>query len=177
MFVAPRAENLPCLDYLRCQAVAVQVIVETGARADKLWTDPQQLQITHLLDGIRTQHLQKLGQCRLRQTFYIIVAREHWPIPLAEIALELKFLGGVLSILGFMGRCRNTAIKNLVALSVLNIHELLSLLFGHMDAIRFGCFLLPYLGPMFILRIELLLFLDIAIGATGLNRSDFGGNL
>ena len=75
-----------------------------------------------------------------------------------------------------MGRCGDTAIKNLVALSVLNLHELLSLLFSHMDALRFGCFHLSYLSGL-TLRVHLLLFLDIAIRATGFNRSDFGCKL
>ena len=41
VLVAPRAENLPRLDYLGRQAVAVQVVIDTGARADEFWTNPQ----------------------------------------------------------------------------------------------------------------------------------------
>ncbi len=61
MLVTPRAKDLSGLDDLRRETITVHCVIGTGARIDKLWTDSKQLQVSHLLDSVRTENFQKLG--------------------------------------------------------------------------------------------------------------------
>lgn len=91
------------------------------------------MQVALLLDGIGSEHFEELRKGGFRQAFDIVVASKDRPITLTKYALELKGLGSVLARLVSL-RCGSlTAGKILTPLSILHLHELLSLLLVHDD--------------------------------------------
>jgi hypothetical protein len=169
MFVAPRAENLPSLDYLGRQTVTMHCIVITRARFYKFWTNSEQLQVSHLLDSVCTEYFQKLGQGGLRQSFDIVIAGKHWPISLAKGTFELQAFSCNFRVLSpLRGSCDSSSEK-LASLSVLHLHEVLAFLFCHMDAIIvvFGLWLLHFLVVGIVLMWRLLFYIILVLKSWG----------
>ena len=99
MLIAPLAEDLFGLNNLGRETVTVADALWAGTSLDELGRDPKIVQVSLLLDRVGAEHLEEFGHSAFGQALDVIVTSEHGPRPLAQTALQLRFVLVLLKVL------------------------------------------------------------------------------